>query len=44
MVLDVEALAEEGWKARKKTVKDYQYIVVRKDGEDRNLGAFNEEI
>jgi len=44
MVLDVEALAEEGWKARKKTVKGHQYIVVRKKGRDRSLGAFSEEL
>jgi hypothetical protein len=44
MVLDVEALAEEGWKARKKTVKGHQYIVVRKKGRDRSLGGFNEEL
>ena len=44
MVLDVEALAENGWKARKKMVKGHQYIVIRKKGRDRSLGAFNEEL
>ena len=41
---ELESLVTEGWRARRKTVKNLEYITVSKGGKDRSLGPFNKEL
>lgn len=43
-MVSIKEYAEEGWKAKIKTVKGHKYIVLRLRGKDKSLGPYTEEL